>query len=271
MNDKEYRAAEGINKSALWHLTKNPAYFKYMLENPQEPTPALLFGQAIHKMILEPDDFLNEFAVMPQVDRRTKEGKEIAATFELEAQGKTIINQADMDKITAMAFGLQQSKYATSMLNKATAKELPIFWTDERSKLKCKCKVDGIVELSDRIIIFDYKTTMDASENAFMRAAIKYGYDVQAAHYIRGIKADRGNDKAIDFVFIAQEKTEPYCVNVFQADDDFIEFGLTRLNDLMEIYQYCTENDDWYGYEGKSDQINLLGVPSWASAWEDDE
>ena len=40
MTEKEYRSAEGVNKSTLWNLRRSPAHYKYFLDHPQEDTAA---------------------------------------------------------------------------------------------------------------------------------------------------------------------------------------------------------------------------------------
>ena len=75
MTEKEYRQHEGISRSQLWKIKESPEKFRYAMENPEEPTPALLFGQMVHKLILEAEDFASDFVVMPEIDKRTKEGK----------------------------------------------------------------------------------------------------------------------------------------------------------------------------------------------------
>ena len=75
ISNKEYREREGVSSTDLKHMVKSPAHFRYWKDNPQEDTPALLFGRAVHKYVLEKDDFFTEFAVAPNVDRRTKEGR----------------------------------------------------------------------------------------------------------------------------------------------------------------------------------------------------
>ena len=93
ISNKEYRSREGISSSDLKKIMKSPAHYKYWKDNPQEDTPALLFGRAAHKYILETYDFYNEFAVAPNCDRRTKEGKETWNKFVAESEGKDIITE----------------------------------------------------------------------------------------------------------------------------------------------------------------------------------
>jgi exodeoxyribonuclease VIII len=53
-------------------------------------------------MLLEPQEFGNNFVIMPSVDKRTKEGKEIFAAFESQSAGKTILD----DKLHTELFNL---------------------------------------------------------------------------------------------------------------------------------------------------------------------
>ena len=65
--NKEYRAMDGVSSSDLKKMAKSPAHFRYWKDNPKEDTPSLLFGRAVHKYILEKDDFYKEFAVAPDI------------------------------------------------------------------------------------------------------------------------------------------------------------------------------------------------------------
>ena len=75
MNERDYNSAEGIRRSDLWKMEDSPEKFKYFLEHPAEQTPAMAFGSATHKFVLENHEFFNEYAVSLKVDKRTKEGK----------------------------------------------------------------------------------------------------------------------------------------------------------------------------------------------------
>ena len=54
------------------------------------------------------------------------------------------------------------------------------------------------------IIIVDYKTTADCSPKGFVSSVRKYGYDLQASWYKRGMK--KRDLKVEGFYFVAQEK-----------------------------------------------------------------
>ena len=81
MTEQEYRQHPAISRSELFKISESPEKFKYYREHPEEPTPALVFGQLFHAMALTPETVLEQFAVMPNVDRRTKAGKDEFAEF----------------------------------------------------------------------------------------------------------------------------------------------------------------------------------------------
>lgn len=259
MTEKEYRQHPAISRSELWKMHESPEKFKWYKDNPQEPTPALLFGQVVHKMILQPEGFDDDFVVAPDVDRRTKAGKEAWSDFLDSVGEKTVIAQDLFNQSKEMSNVLFKVPMVQTLLN--GQKELPYFWQDEMTGEGCKCRVDCITEIKDTQVIVDYKTCTDASNDGFMRDAIKYGYDLQAAMYSEGVEKNTGKKPL--FVFIAQEKNPPYAVNIFQADEAFVQHGMDVYRELMGVYHYCKTNDKWYGYLGREQIINNLQLPAW--------
>lgn len=259
MTEKEYRAHPAISRSELWKLNESPEKFKWYKEHPTPPTPALLFGQVVHKLLLEPDGFENEFAVFPEVDRRTKAGKEEYAAFLDENKEKGLITIDAFQTAWDMAEKAKQEPFVAKLLN--GEHEKPFFWTDEVTQEDCKCRVDCLTDIGGKPYVIDYKTCSDASNDAFMRDAIKYGYHVQAAMYSDGVERNIGVKPT--FVFIAQEKAEPYAINIFQADEAFVQYGEDVFRELIGIYHYCKQSDLWYGYLGRQQIINNLQLPAW--------
>ncbi|MBP9988549.1 MAG: PD-(D/E)XK nuclease-like domain-containing protein, partial [Ruminococcus sp.] len=208
MTDREYREYPAISRSSLWKIRESPEKFKYFLENPQKPTPALIFGQVFHKLALEPLTFGEEFAVAPVVDKRTKEGKAAWAEFVAHSDGKTIIDRDMFDKASEMVCALYRAPYVKRLLS--GQREVPMFWTDDLTGEPCKCRHDCLTEIGGDTIIVDLKSTADASTEAFMRAAINYGYDLQSSMYSDGYEKNIGRKPK--FVFISVEKEPPYAV-----------------------------------------------------------
>lgn len=252
MTEKEYRAAEGINKSTLWEIRRSPAHYKYLLEHPLEDTPSLRFGRALHAALLTPTAYKREYVTAPDFDKRTKAGKEAYAEWAAAiSSGATIMTADETQDIAGMLKSYKGCPDARNLLKK-TRRELPIFWNDKNLGLKCKCRVDAMSASA----VIDIKTTADGSLDSFRRDALKYGYHVQAAHYLDGVEALTG--KRPDWYFIAIEKKPPYAVHVLKASASFIDFGEYERNVLMERLHSCMESGEWCSY-----QLDEIDVPEY--------
>lgn len=259
MTEQGYRKHPAISRSELFKISESPEKFKYYREHPEEPTPALVFGQLFHAMALTPETVWEQFAVMPNVDRRTKSGKEAFAEFEAQAEGKTVVSVDMVEQATAMCEALNKNEFVNKLLK--GEKEKPFFWVDEMTGEECKCRTDVLTEVGKNLLIVDLKSTDNAETEAFMRSAIKYGYDLQSAMYSEGVKANTGREPL--FVFIAIEKKPPYAINILQSDKLFIKRGYDVFRELLGIYSECKKTGIWWGYLGRYNQINNLALPSY--------
>ncbi len=253
MTEQEYRQAEGVNKSTLWNLRKSPAHYKYFLENQREDTAAFAFGRAVHAAILTPSAFKKDFVVIPEgIDRRTKAGKEEYQAFLDASAGKEILTAADAETVKAIVKAFKKNRDAVQLL-KGTKREKPLFWTDDNG-IFCKCRIDAY----KAGLIVDLKTAQDAETETFTKEALRYGYDVQAAHYL---DAYQHKESAVrpEWYFIVIEKTEPYAINILRADIGFLDYGFIRRQELIEKLKACQDQEAYPDYG-----INELCLPAWA-------
>lgn len=262
MNEREYNEAEGIRRSDLWKMEDSPEKFRYYLEHPTEKTPALTFGSACHKMILEPADFGDEYAVAPQVDRRTKEGKAMWEAFCTDNDGKEIISPDDAETMCGMEEALEKCPLAKKLIRGKGETEQAFFWTDPETGEKCKIKCDRVVTYNRRKYIVDYKTTQCAETYRFNSEIWKYGYYMQAGMYAEGWKTANRKRKLPGVLFVAQEKKPPYSVNVIEASEEVLKAGVAKFHELLEKYHNCKVLDSWPGYL-TGDVPNDAFVPGW--------
>jgi hypothetical protein len=210
-------------------------------------------------MALQPETVWEQFAVAPNVDRRTKAGKEAFAEFENQSQGKTVVSFDMVEQATAMCEALNQNDFVKKLLK--GEKEKPFFWVDEMTGEECKCRTDVLTEIGESLVIVDLKSADCAETETFMRSAIKYGYDFQSAMYSDGVKQTTGKEPL--FVFVVIEKKPPYAINILQADKLLVRRGYDLFRELIGIYHDCKTTGNWYGYLGKYNQINNLALPAW--------
>lgn len=261
MTEQDYRSDPAISRSELWRMHDSPEKFKWFKDHPTPPTPALLFGQVAHKLLLEPDTFDQEFVVAPNVDKRTKLGREEWQAFLDGVDGRAVVGLDDYQKALSMATKARADQTVASLL--AGQHEVPFFWTDEDTGERCKCRPDAIRQTEDGYVIADYKTTVSAKTEAFVRSFWQHGYHLQAAMYSTGVMTALGLDVLPDFVFIAQEKTEPYALNVLTVPPEVMVAGYDTYREYLGIYHQCKETDWWYGYSGPFNETNEISMPGW--------
>lgn len=270
MTEAEYNVAEGVRRSDLWKMDDSPEKYLWNLEHPMEQTPAMTFGSACHKMILEPEDFGNEYAVKPAVDGRTKEGKAVLAAFMEDHAGKTLISADDATVMADMEAALERCNLAKDLLWGEGQNEVPIFWADPETGEKCKAKCDRIITGEDgRFYLVDYKTTKSAETELFNHELWRLGYHMQAGMYAEGVMNALHLDYLPVFIFVAQEKKAPYAVNVIQVSEDVMKLGREKFHELLDKLHECKEADIWPGYV--DDVMNETFVPGWMSYEEEEE
>ena len=243
-----YDNIPAVRRSELWELRKSPAHYIYAVHNPPKETAALAFGTASHKYILETDDFWNEYALAPEVDRRTKAGKEAWAEHLAQLGEKSSISISDYTTIQEMNESIIANATAKELL-KTGKHEVPITWTDPVTGELCKCRPDCITEYNGEKYIVDYKTTTSCEDGHFERSCRYYGYKLQAAMYTEGMF--QSTFESYKFAFVAQEKNPPYAVRVYFCDQGFIDEGMEIYRELINKFHECKITGSWPGYEDR--------------------
>ena len=135
------------------------------------------FGTAVHCGVLEPHAFADRFVALPNIDRRTKEGKATFAEFCQLHPTKTLFDGPAFDRVRSCVDAVNAHPAARALIAGAR-KELSLFWTDQQFDVPCKARLDilngGIADL---------KTTRNASKAAFARDMANLLYHVSAAQY----------------------------------------------------------------------------------------
>jgi len=255
---EEYKSIPAISKSGLDLINRSPAHFRQDQLYPEPPTPAMAFGAMAHKFLLEPNNFGAEYAVLPDgIDRRTKDGREAWVEWESNNAGKSPVTLETMCELEAMSRSLDSYIRASLALAGGHA-EQSFFWqtASEHGLLDCKARIDYV---RDQVLV-DFKTTTDARSEAFSRACWNLRYHVQAAFYTDSFHAVTG-EKADGFLFVAMEKSPPYAVAVYQADETMIEQGRAEYLRNLETYAECLNKDKWPAYP---DVVQGILLPVWA-------
>lgn len=241
---------------------------KYEMDNPQEPTQAMIIGSATHSAILEPDLFAKEWGVLPPGHGSSKAVKEAKAELIVQFGADHILKPDAYDNILAMRDSVLGNALPADLLDGATT-EVSHYWREyvgdslsNSRDVECKARIDAIPaegSVWDNCIV-DIKTTANASPEEFRRSCFNFGYHIQAAHYLAA--ADRGR-----FIFIVVERDAPHCVAIYELDDDALELGRADREFLLGQWALCEAEeaaggpDAWPGFPV---EIQELSLPGWA-------
>jgi len=240
IDESVYRADPGINISLLKELKKSPRKAQHVLANPRKPSGAQVFGQAVHTAILEPEKFLDRFMERPEIDRRTKAGKEQYA--ELEASGKSILDKEDFEACLVTAEKVKGSGFYNDLLSGGIYESS---WFVDRKGIRLKGRLDCY--LPDKNLIVDIKTCETADERLFLRDIVKWSYHSQAAYYMDLVAHVTGRPVG-GFVILALEKSEDRDMRAFWLDSELIARGRRDYLEWLSTWRKCLETGNFPGY-----------------------
>jgi len=212
----------------LTAITKCPFSWKH--KEFDNESPALLEGRLQHTVFLELNKFDEEFVIQPNVDRRTKAGKEEYEDFLATIGDRQPIKQDQFD--TCMARRKVVEEYIPKESDQV---ELTIcfMWNNQ----PCKGKLDWHTGTD----VWDLKTCRDASPRGFKNAINTFKYHQQAAFYLAGCRAvGLPTEK---FYFLAQEKPHPYPYAVYTLSDEAIAYADAKNEQALALGIFCKEND----------------------------
>jgi len=108
-----------LSFSSLKEFAKSPKHYMDYISKPKTPpTDAMKLGSAVHCMILTPELFNDQFAVAPEINKRTNAGKEEWALFASQNEGKDILANDDYEharRLSTIAMPLKRNGVQKSM------------------------------------------------------------------------------------------------------------------------------------------------------------
>ena len=260
--EESYFAEPRASNSALTALRRSPRHLQWLLSHPKEPTPAMRLGTAFHVATLEPEVFAKEWVRNTELSGRTKEGREAKAELMLEYEHHKILKPADYDTVQNMTESVMAHPLASAMLE-GTDKEVAAYWTDPKSGIECKARIDALRTTDDGFQLIDLKSTIDSSASYMQKAMYNLGYYRQCAHYLSPFVGDGQSDENHTFHFICCEKTPPFGVQVFELSQSAIDYGridvqllLQEWSSLLDEYGF---DETWPGYPEETTVLNLPG------------
>ena len=247
MNEHEYFATKAVSQSTLKLVRKSPADARLYFERQgHKDTPSLRKGKAFHALTLE------NKKIYVTCDSKDKSAK---AALKLQNHDKIFLTTSEVASVEKMAIAIRSNPDAMDFINLPGAVERSLFWEEEG--LQMKARLDKVIE---GIGVIDAKSTDDATAGGFARSIYKWGYHIQAAHYLSGCR-HCGIAVPDEFIFLAVESSEPYYSAVYRLDAASIQEGEQERQRLIKIWKECIEKNTWPAY---TSGIKKISIPRYA-------
>lgn len=261
MSNEDYHRADGLSRSAIMDIIECPKLYQYNYLNKErekkESTEQMRLGSLVHTLLLESDQYKNRYMILPQCDRRTKEGKSIYAKAINEVGTRTLIDEEMLKKSTHMVYSLKKNKILSKVLEKYEGNvEHSFFYRMDGVDVTFKSRPDYF----NSNFILDIKTAASAKPAIFSKAIFNYGLHIQAAMALDALNSCQ-EFVYENFIFVVVENKAPYLTATYMLDADAIAYGRKCYLDAARSYLDCVKSGVWPSY---TEEIQTISLPRWA-------
>lgn len=306
MTEQEYRAVKALHQSDAKLLLSSPMQFAASKAVQRKDSDTFKLGRLVHAMTRGAEaECWQPLPPAPDLSALTDDKGKPYTAPERSGPGKALLTawQADCapllakaeaeqtiaataaewaswcDKARPLADALRRSAvpHAPHTLAEIVAwpntqAELPIFWDSPvgDSVCKCACKPDILATLPDgRVLCLDIKTTSEAfTAEDLARAAVKWGYHREAAHYLEGLAAHGVHEAEFWFVYV--QKDAPHEVAWLRASDRLLTAGAREMATVKAIYAACESAKVWPSAQEAGTLGYELDLPRWYRGGDDE-
>lgn len=238
-----------ISKTMLGHFCKSRFdYYRYFVEKsvpPPKPKRVMQVGSAIHAILLEKKEISDVVKVYPASCLKSDgslNGKP-AAKFREDNPDAFIMKDADYDLVLGACAAVRSHALGELIEHPEASFEEPRRWVCNKTGMGCRMMADFYVELDDRVVCYDLKTTEDIYPTGVARTCKLMKYWLQDAHYSAGLESVFG--KPVSFKFWFVEIQEPHRIAPYEYDPRSREIAKTAYENIMRELSECYTLGDW--------------------------
>lgn len=256
MSYADYAKVDALNGSKIVHMRRSAMKYRHELDNPSPPSPAMLLGTAIHRLILEPS-LIGEFAIWGLADGQNVRRGKVWEQFQADNEGKFIVTKTECEAMIGTAVGARKNEPIRRYAGAAGPTEVSMFWEHPHTKRRFKARLDKLIP--EKHTIFDLKSTRDCHSYKFGSQAFSLGYHIKMAIQWYGYKTLTGHEP--DMKLGAIESKAPHESAVYRVTKDILLQGTEELDLLVEKLDECEKTGAW---PPEQDEETDLVLPQWA-------
>jgi len=223
----------------------------------KETSDAMRWGTALHALLLEPE-LIDSVAVrVPDSvlnDKGHRRGKPWTDWKAQQSPDVFLWTGDEWEHLVAAVETIRRHPKASVLLSEPDAVEQSIFWLDEKTGLKRKCRID----VRKGRFIGDVKTSADVTDRAFSRSVNDFGYHRQGTFYSDGVKA-AGLIEDPEFILIPVTKKPPFICYPRTIDVVSQQVARLQIDTGLKELAACYDTGDWR-LPGEDD-LPTIGLP----------
>lgn len=248
---EKYHSKKSISASSLKYIAAT-SVFHYLNRKPIQETKFMKIGSAVHTICYEGiDEFKKQYFVLPKLDLRKKQDKELKAVLIEKNKGKIALDEEEDTIIRGVHKNFSESKKVK-------------LWTGGKVEVSHYGTYEGVdVRVRPDCLgddwISDIKTCQDSSPDKFNKDIISRNYHIQAYFYCHMLGIDPSR-----FRFIACETNHPYAVEVYKLDDTHIENAKADFERAFTFWKLYKEKGIITGYQAQEfDEDGTIILKGW--------
>jgi hypothetical protein len=225
-----YASIDAVNISSLKWMGVSPLRYQFMLAQPDHDTDPKRKGRLGHCAVFEPER-LDRWGSSWAKDRRGGDWLKFRAI-----QGADYVwKPEEREHALAISAAVHADPVAGPLVTGGRAERCRE-WTDLRTRVKCKGRLDYENELG----ISDLKVVADMSDRGIQRAICSFSSHAQAAWY-----SDGAGGRPFCWIFV--EAKPPHDVLVVPATEDWLTIGRTLYDGWLDQLVACRASGVWPG------------------------
>jgi len=255
MPAEEYHALKRFSASGIKKiLVSAQDFWKGSWMNPEpykDESDAMNLGSAYHTRILEGEKaFMNTYAVPPECDKRTKEGKATYAAWSAINANKKPIEEHLWKHIISAGERIESDATLKDYFHGGDA-EVTVLWDDESTGVPMKARFDYIKQAKKKLN--DLKTFSNSSghdlERLIPTSIKKYKYHVQLAVYDEAYKMAFNEEPDITLFFQQAGNVNNIVIKKFPQSTLMFQVGQIEarkgVEKFAEMYRKFNTNQ-WF-------------------------
>lgn len=243
----EYHQPDGhLSSTGLRKFAANPAHYKAVYLDRVEPDEDeeddnLTIGSLTHSLVLEPELTEQEFARFPQalLTRKRSVNRKLREEWR-QQERRVVLSEQHWRLAEAMRDAILSHKAGRAIVRAAGHAELSIYWMDHG--VRQKARLDKLLLREQGSWLVDLKTT-GRWWTSFDESMVKYGYLLQACHYVAAVEFWTGVRPR--FFFLIVEKSAEHMVALREVSAEELRAGEVLRRAILQAYAECLRTGVW--------------------------